>query len=269
MPAAPAAPAQVDPARFHLFWDAGLAGFKSSHIGLDRTDQRRIRRTTPVETVEWLLPGWRVLTRLTSATTLTWRDNPNTTWAFTGGEAPPRQQGCREHMLLARDTTPFTSAEPAEPSSTSVSTSVSVSPNNSADWMLFSLPTTAAAPFFRAWGNPPIRSWNFKTWEPHERAWAVQFALRTAIPAPTPLALANSLCLMLEDPPDADDQSWWPVPDLITTLAMALANKSGSGNHPSGASRKAALAQHADTLHTTRTMLALGAVRDWDAIANT
>lgn len=243
--------------RFHLYWDPEVERFGASHIGLDVPEERFIARTNPIETVEWLLPGWRVLTRLRSGKDLDWRDTPRA-W---GAPTPLHvQQGIREHLLMARDTT-----QSAQPGISRVS-GKPITSGTPGNWMLLSLPTTNAHPFFRAWGNVPINRWHFRNWEPSERSWVVQWALRTANVGPTPVALADSLCLQHEDPPQPGDRKWWTAPDHVRTLALALAGQTGSGTHHSGASRKAALALHADTLTATRSMLALGAVRDWDAI---
>lgn len=237
--------------RFHLAWSDDFAGFRASHIGLDIPEERCIDRTNPIETVEWLLPGWRVLTRLRTEKVLTWRDTGDTAWAYTGRTEPPAQKGCREHLLLARDPDVANTQDTAP---------------SAMKWALFSLPTTNARPFFLSYGRSPITSHHFRNWTAWERMFATQFSLRTAVVGATPLVLVDSLCMMHEDPPSPGDSKWWNVPDLTRTLAAALAGQTGSGTHHSGASRKAALALHADTLTATRTMLALGAFPAWNAI---
>lgn len=248
--------------RFHLFWDPSRARFGASHMGLDYPEERFITGTNPIETVEWLLPGWRVLTRLRTAQDLGWRDTPRP-W---GSPTPLRtQQGIREHLLMAHDNPRDTTrASDTVESADSADSADEGMPGN---WMLLSLPTTNAHPFFRTWGtNAPISRWHWRNWEPRERAWAVQWALRTALVAPTPIALADSLCLQHEDPPAPGDRDWWTAPDHARTLALGLAGQTGSGTHHSGASRKAALTRHTATLDATRTLLALGAVPHWDAL---
>lgn len=251
-------PVPEDPyQRFHLYWDAEVERFGASHMGLDYPEERFIARTNPIETVEWLMPGWRVLSRVRTEEPLTWRDTPRA-W---GAPTPLHtQSGCQEHLLMAHD-----HPQPATPGISRIS-GEPVTAGTPGNWMLLSLATTNAHPFFRAWGNAPISRWHFRNWEPHERSWVVQWALRTAIVAPTPVALADTLCLQHEDPPESGDRKWWTAPDRVRALALGLAGQTGSGTHHSGASRKAALARHAETLAATRAMLALGAVRDWDAI---
>lgn len=235
--------------RFHLFWDPDCEAFKSSHIGTSRGEDRYMRRTNPVETVEWLMPGWKVLTRLRTEEVLTWRDNGRSIF----GKDPVHPQKAKmEHMLIARHAPVHGTAH--DSSTTDL------------NWLLLTLPTTRASVMFRSWGEPQIRRWNFADWEPHERVWAIQFALRTATLAPTPVALANNVCLLHEDAPDPADLKWWNPPHHAHTLALALVGKTGSGSHPSAASRRAALTDHADDLTAARTMVALGAVRDYDTV---
>lgn len=244
--------------RFHLFWNDDLAGFKPSHMGLDWPEERCIDRTNPIETVEWLLPGWRVLTRLRTEQTVTWADNGDTYWSLAGRKQPRDKKGVREHLLLAR--TPDQSSQWPLPEHAAGQTT--------ANWMLFSLPTTNVRPYFRAYGHSPITSQHWRNWTPWERLWATSFALRSAVIGQTPLALVNSLCLMHEDPPHPPDRKWWPASDQARTLAAALAGQTGSGTHHSGASRKAALAEHAQPLAAVRSLFALGARPEWHAIVN-
>lgn len=259
--------------RYHLFWDDTVSGFRSSHWGLDIPEERFIDRTNPIETVEWLLPGWRVLTRLRTEQTLDWTDTGDTYWRLAGRKEPRREKGVREHLLLALD--PDTLPDEGRPDGCQIGRLAGQWPvaehattNQIAHWMLFSLATTNTRPFFRSYGRAPISSHHWRNWTASERVWATSFALRTAVVAPTPYALVTSLCGLHEDPPP--DRKWWPIPDLAHTLAAGLAGQTGSGTHHSGASRKVALARHADTLQQTRTTLAtmqaLGALREWDDI---
>lgn len=238
--------------RFHLFWDPTIEAFKSSHIGMSRGDDRYIRRTNPVETVEWLIPGWRVLTRLRAEETLSWRDSGRSIF---GADPATQQKAKMEHMLIARHAPDRNTAHDASA--------------GAVNWALLTLPTTRASVMFRSWGEPHIRRWNFADWEPHERVWAIQFALRTAVLGASPVALADKVCRLHEDGCNTNDLKWWNPPHQAHTLSLALNGKTGSGAHPSAASRKAALIEHAETLTAARTMFALGAVRDYDTVIAT
>lgn len=247
--------------RFHLLFDTrfdAVGRWGASHLGVDVPEERYITHTNPVETVEWLLPGWRVLSRLKTVHTVTWADSGDTFWSLAGRPQPRDRKGVREHLLLAQDTCSlYMKGRAEEPGS-------QARDREPLRWMVFSLPTTNVRPFFRSYGNPPVRSHHFRNWTPSERVWVINFALRSAVMAPSPLGLAQTLCERLANPPQ--EPKWYPDTDQARTLAQALAGKTGSGTHHSGASRKAALAQYAGELKAVRTMLALGAMPAWDHI---
>lgn len=245
--------------RFHLFWNDEVSGFKSSHMGLDLPEERHINRTTPIETIEWLMPGWRVLTRLRTTQTATWRDTGDTYWSLTGRSEPKPQRADRDHLLLARDIDLTDGGRLTVPEH--------VLGQTVANWLLFSVPITNAPPFFRSYGRSPITSGHlWRDWMPWERLWVITFALRTAIIGGTPMDLVNSLCGLHEDPPS--DPKFWPESDQARTLAAALDGQTGSGTHYSGASRKAALATHAAPLAAVRALSLLGGLREWDAVVD-